>query len=85
MEIRVRLSGNLRKHFEEERRLELGAPVTVGDLLGHLSIEDGEVGVVALNSELVGKCEELGEGDRVELFPPIGGGRPGRRGSNRGG
>ena len=74
MEILVRLSGNLRKYFEEEKRFQLEAPVTVGDLIRHLSIEDGEVGVVALNSELASRSEELREGDRVQLFPPIGGG-----------
>ena len=74
MEIRVTLSGNLRKYFEEDKRFQLEAPVTVGDLLQHLNIEDGEVGVVAINGELAGKTERLREGDTVQLFPPIGGG-----------
>lgn len=85
MEILVRLSGNLRKYFEEERRFQLEAPVTVGDLLQHLNIEDGEVGVVALNGELAGECEGLRDGDTLQLFPPIGGGCPGGQASSRGG
>jgi sulfur carrier protein ThiS len=75
MEILVRLSGNLRKYFEGERRLQLEAPVTVSDLLGQLDIEDGEVGVVAINGELAGKHETLQDRDEVQLFPPIGGGK----------
>jgi sulfur carrier protein ThiS len=73
MEIRVKLSGDLCKHFEEER-FQMEAPVTIGDLLDHLSIKEGEVGVIALNGKLSAKSRELQDGDRVELFPPIGGG-----------
>jgi molybdopterin converting factor small subunit len=74
MEIRVRLSGNLRKYFEEERRFQLEEQATIGDLVDGLGFAEGEVGVIALNGGLATRFEELQEGDEVLLFPPIGGG-----------
>jgi molybdopterin converting factor small subunit len=74
MEIRVRLSGNLRQYFEEEKQFQLDKEATVGDLVDGLGFAEGEVGVVALNGGLAARSEELHEGDEVLLFPPIGGG-----------
>lgn len=74
METRVRLSGDLCKYFEEERRFQLEPQATIGDLLDRLGIAEGEVGVIALNGVLATRSAELQEGDEVQLFPPIGGG-----------
>jgi molybdopterin converting factor small subunit len=74
MEVRVRLSDNLRNYFEEERRFQLEVEATVGELIDGLGLAEGEVGVVALNGGLATRSEELHEGDEVLLFPPTGGG-----------
>jgi molybdopterin converting factor small subunit len=74
MEIRVRLSGNLRQYFEEEKRFRLDGEATIGDLIDRLGLAEGEVGVIALNGGLATRSEELHGGDEVLLFPPIGGG-----------
>ena len=74
MEIRVRLSGDLGKYFEEERRFQAELQATIGDLLAGLGIAEGEVGLIALNGGLATRSAELQEGDEVQLFRPIGGG-----------
>jgi sulfur carrier protein ThiS len=74
MEILVGLSGDLCKYFAGERRIEVPALSTVGDLVDSLGLMKGEVGVIALNGSLATRSEQLHEGDEVLLFPPIGGG-----------
>jgi sulfur carrier protein ThiS len=75
IEIRVKVSGNLRKYLDHQTRLQLAEGASIGDLLENLGMPAWEVGVVALNGGLAAITTELQDGDCVELLPPIGGGR----------
>lgn len=47
---------------------------TVRDLLGHLALNEIEVGILAVNGRSATFDRILTEGDTVTMIPPIGGG-----------
>lgn len=48
--------------------------ITLGDLLAELSIDQDEVALLFVNNLHSEPKRELVEGDRVGIFPPVGGG-----------
>ena len=77
MNITFSASGVLRRYIPgagDSAVVDLPPGATVADLFQHLDMTWGEVGVIAVNRQMAGEETVLREGDRVELFAPIGGG-----------
>lgn len=47
---------------------------TVSDLMEHLNVPASEVKLIFVNGVIVEPTQPLADGDRVGLFPPVGGG-----------
>ncbi len=76
--MRVHLGGHLNWYDPEKRAwfdLHLPEPISLLQLMQQLHVPPGEVAVVAVNGGLV-QVEQgvVADTDRVELFPPVGGG-----------
>lgn len=76
--MRLHLGGHLGWYDPQKRsRLEihLGEPIRLLSLLDRLKIPAAEIAVVTVNRQAVDLGSvSVNDGDRVELFPPIGGG-----------
>jgi molybdopterin converting factor small subunit len=59
-----------RKQFELEPR----AGLTVRDVVAEEGLDEGEIHLVMINGSHGSLDSELADGDRLGLFPPIGGG-----------
>ena len=75
----VRLFATLRCHYPdlgigEAMPVELPDGVTVGQLIEHLRLPAGEVKVIFVNGVVRGEEHALSDGDKVGVFPPVGGG-----------
>ncbi len=75
----VRLFATLRRHYPhlgigEAMPVELPDGVTVGQLIEHLRLPAGEVKVIFVNGTVRGEEHALSDGDKVGVFPPVGGG-----------
>lgn len=69
--------GDLRRHMPELKEritLEVGEQTTVLRLLEDVGVPWQEVGLVVVNGKLADEKHELVDGDKVEVFSPIGGG-----------
>lgn len=69
--------GDLRRYTpqnKEKLTLELPEAQPISALLLQLGVPWGEVGLVAVNGTLVDEHYLVAEGDRVEVFSPVGGG-----------
>lgn len=74
MTITVRLFATLREGRGKELRLEVqpgSTPRTISQVLG---ISEGDVAILLVNGRDGKPDGALAEGDRVSLFPPVGGG-----------
>ncbi|BBO72471.1 molybdopterin synthase sulfur carrier subunit [Desulfosarcina alkanivorans] len=56
------------------KTVDLRDGATVRDLLGHLALDDIDVGILTVNGRSATFDRILAEGDAVTLIPPIGGG-----------
>ncbi|OPX36822.1 MAG: thiamine biosynthesis protein ThiS [Deltaproteobacteria bacterium] len=79
MFIKIFLSSSLRKYVDNydpltglEKAIE--HPVSVEDLCSDLKIPVEAVKIIMVNGKRVAADHHVGEGDRVALFPPVGGG-----------
>ncbi len=76
--MRLHLGGHLNwydPHKQAWLTIQLTEPVRLIDLLEQLQVPAGEVALTVINGRLVQLAEaHVAEGDRVELYPPIGGG-----------
>ncbi|MEE9615737.1 MAG: MoaD/ThiS family protein [Anaerolineae bacterium] len=75
----VRLFATLRRHYPhlgigEAMPVELRDGATVGQLIEHLRLPAGEVKVIFVNGIVRGEEHALSDGDKVGVFPPVGGG-----------
>ncbi len=69
--------GDLRRYTPgrvERMSVEIDAETTVRQLLDSVGVPWEEVGLVVVNGQLADEQTTLGEGDKVEVFSPIGGG-----------
>ena len=79
IEVEVRLYATLRRHYPalglgEPLTIELDDSATLENLLDKLKIPPAEIKVAFVNGRREeGRCL-LQEGDRVGIFPPVGGG-----------
>jgi len=77
--VEVRLYANLRDYYPEIGRddvltLPLDDHMKVGDLLAKLKAPRKEISMVMVNGKHVKEDQLLKDGDRVGVFPLIGGG-----------
>jgi sulfur carrier protein ThiS len=76
--VRLHVGGHLSFYLPDKNAnldLALEGPTRLTDILAKLSIPGGEVVLVVVNGELAELSSvTVTNSDRVELFPPIGGG-----------
>ena len=72
--IEVRCFASLAKHAPAGGHVKLAAPGTVGDLIRALDIPAGEVAILFVNGVHAEEATVLRDGDRVGVFPAVGGG-----------
>ena len=72
--IEVRCFASLAKHAPAGGHAKLAAPGTVGDLIRALGIPPEDVTIIFVNGAHATETAELRNGDRVGLFPAVGGG-----------
>jgi sulfur carrier protein ThiS len=77
--MRLHLGGHLNWYDPHKRSwltISLPEPTPLIELLQELQVPTGEVALTVINSRLV-ELEQarVSDGDRVELYPPVGGGK----------
>jgi sulfur carrier protein ThiS len=76
--MRLHLGGHLSWYDPQKRswlELSLSEPVALIELVCQLELPVGEIAISAVNGQVVSLEEaRVSDGDRVELYPPIGGG-----------
>ncbi len=74
----VHLGGHLSWYDAERRsRVELAVPerVALAAVVERLGLPAAEIAIMVVNEEVAPSLDtEVGEGDRVEFYPPVGGG-----------
>jgi sulfur carrier protein ThiS len=86
--MKLHLGGHLSWYVAPKRswvEIPLSAPTTLGAVLKTLGVPTEEIAVGAVNGAAIFSFEELRvtDEDRVELFPPVGGGTPARKFAKR--
>lgn len=78
MKIEVRLYATLRAFIPEALNgillVNMSEDSTVEDLLSQIKIDKSEIHMLMINGASSSFAQILREGDRVGLFPPVGGG-----------
>lgn len=74
MDVEVSLFESLKDRRPEGGRVPLPTGARVSDLLAALGIAVADVGILMVNREDGRFDQELRDGDRVTVIPPIGGG-----------
>jgi sulfur carrier protein ThiS len=76
--MRLHLGGHLNWYDPQKRSwlmIQLAEPMLLVELLDRLQVPPGEVALTMVNGRLVSLEDvRVSDGDRVELYPPIGGG-----------
>ena len=76
--MRLHLGGHLSWYDPQKRswlELHLSEPIPLVELVHQLGLPEGEIAVVAVNRRAISLEEAIvSDGDRVELYPPLGGG-----------
>ena len=79
MSIEIRLFASMARYashplISTDGRMELPSPVPVGHIADALNIPRQEIKLIFLNGIHAQMDTEVKDGDRLGLFPPIGGG-----------
>ncbi len=77
--MQIHLGGHLSWYDPEKRssfQVPLSQPTLLTDLIQKLGMPTGEIAIVVVNGQTV-QLEQtrIADGDRVELYPPVGGGK----------
>jgi sulfur carrier protein ThiS len=75
--MRVHLGGHLSWYDPQKRswiERSRAAPIVLHDLLAQLGVPPAEVSIVAVNGRLAALDDVVAGDDRVEFYPPMGGG-----------
>ncbi len=78
MRITLKLYGNLKKYMPDKHEtaaMEVAPDTTIFRLLAQLGVPDSDVWMSAVNDAVVDQTTVLHDGDLVEIFEPVGGGR----------
>ncbi|MGI6227741.1 MAG: MoaD/ThiS family protein [Peptococcales bacterium] len=78
MHVEVRLFATLRDLFPPEKRgidiIQLEKGSTISDLINHIKIPQDTPLIIMVNGRRQLEDVELKDGDRIGIFPPVGGG-----------
>jgi molybdopterin synthase sulfur carrier subunit len=76
MNLKISLYANLRNRRPDlaDRGSAATEATTIGELLAELDIAEAEAAIVFLNEKRAGLESELRDGDKVGIFPLLGGG-----------
>ena len=74
MRLNVKLFASLRDGRFDERDLEFAEGSRVRDVVKTSGIPEGEVAVIFINARHAELETVLRDGDRLSIFPPVGGG-----------
>ena len=74
MEIEVHCFATLAGHTPPGKRMTLEAGVSVGELLPMLDLTEEDVKIIFINGQHVELDAVVADGDRVGIFPAVGGG-----------
>lgn len=77
MKLEIKLFATLRPYMKgacENGSLEVAEGTTVTDIVAMLTLPEEQVRLVFVNGRHVGREHVLAEGDRIGIFPPVGGG-----------
>ncbi|SCX97426.1 MoaD/ThiS family protein [Desulfoluna spongiiphila] len=77
MKLELKLFATLRPYLKgtcEDGALEMPDESTVADVIDHLKLPEEQVRLVFVNGRHAGRDQVLRSGDRVGIFPPVGGG-----------
>ena len=74
MQISLKCFASLSPYQPKDSNLELPAGATVGELIARLGIDSEQVQIVMLNGLQASPESRLQSGDRLGLFPAVGGG-----------
>ncbi len=74
MRIMVKAFATLSSYQPEGGELDVESGATVADVLRQLKLDPEEVTIIFVNGVHAGLDKPLQEGDKLGLFPPVGGG-----------
>jgi molybdopterin converting factor small subunit len=79
MKIEIHLYASLAKYLPENAKnktctIELSNHPVVSDLIKKMELPDKAVKLIFINGIHASRTSELKDGDRVGIFPPVGGG-----------
>ncbi len=79
MKIEIHLYASLTKYLPKNAKnktciLELSDHLLVSDLIKKMKLPDQTIKLIFLNGIHASRTSELKDGDRVGIFPPVGGG-----------
>ncbi len=79
MKIEIHLFASLAKYLPENAKnktciIELSDHSVVSDLIKQMRLSDHSVKLIFINGVHASRTSELKNGDRVGIFPPVGGG-----------
>jgi molybdopterin converting factor small subunit len=79
VQVHIHLAGHL-AFYEAEKRsrlsIDLARPIPLSELLRLIGVPAAEIAIAALNGATIDSGDTLvGDGDRLDLYPPVGGGR----------
>lgn len=74
IKITVKLFATLRRGRFENDTKKFPTGATVRDVIDKLNIPDEKVSIIFINGRHAKRDHELEDGDRLALFPPVGGG-----------
>ena len=72
--VEVKCFASLMPHTPAGGQAQLAATATVRELIHSLGIPDGEIAIIFVNGAHATETTTLQDGDRVGLFPAVGGG-----------
>jgi sulfur carrier protein ThiS len=72
--IEVKCFASLMHYAPAGGHTKIAATATTGDLIRALGIPDGDVAIIFVNGAHATETTTLRDGDRVGLFPAVGGG-----------
>ena len=74
MQVTIKLFANFRDNRFMNKVLTIASDTTVGAIVSELDIAVDEVGIILINGRHGSLDQALAEGDKLSLFPLVGGG-----------
>lgn len=79
MKVEIHLFASLAKYLPADAKdkmciKEISDTSDIGDVINLMGVPDASVKLIFLNGVHAGRASKLNAGDRIGLFPPVGGG-----------